>query len=134
MRPAAGVLAAAVLTGCGLLAPGTPDWVTNRNPLPACGEEVREPGQAGDREMRTCLLEAFEAGEGAELISTHRSIEGDPITEYIRVHENGVVELFADATQDRFGSGEWERFLCTGLVAMEDEVFVTAGCESQPVP
>ena len=62
-------------------------------------------GEGVDAEARTCLLEAFEEGRGAELITTQTSVEGDPITRYIRVHENGTVEIFHDATQDQYGSG-----------------------------
>ena len=58
-----------------------------------------------------CLLEAFEVERRRD--DQHRTtIEGDPITRYIRVHENGVVEIFVDATRDQFGSGEWERLRC----------------------
>ena len=145
MRVAAG-FAVLMVTGCGLLPSAPPDWVVNRQPLPSCGEEVLAQGEAGNREMRTCLLEAFQAGEAAELITTQPSIEGDPITRYIRVHDNGVVEIFHDATRDRFGSGEWERLTCARLVAVEemddqpgeawpaDMVFIEEDCEFLPVP
>ena len=143
MRPAA-VVAAVVLAGCGLLV--APDWVVNRHPLPSCGEEVLEQGEAGDVDARTCLLEAYEEGLPAELISTQPTIEGDPITRYIRVHENGVVEIFVDSTRDRFGSSEWERLRCEMLVPVDDAndppdlvfpadmVFVEDGCVPEPIP
>lgn len=132
---AAALLAAVVATGCGLLPPVPPDWVANRQPLPACGEEVRALGEAGDVAARTCLLDAHVEGRPAELISTQPTIEGDPITRYVRVHENGVVEIFVDATRDRFGSGTWERLRCETLTAVPDEtVFVESGCEELPVP
>jgi hypothetical protein len=139
MRLAA-LLTLAAATGCGLLPPALPDWIVNRQPLPSCGEEVLEQGQAGDVEMRTCLLEAYRDGRPAELISTFPTIEGDPITQYIRVHENGVVEIFVDATRDRFGSGAWERMVCDELTPVDEaddqsgRVFVEAGCEVLPVP
>ena len=141
MRTAA-ILAAVAVTGCGLMPQATPDWVTNRLPLPSCGEETN----ALNAEARACLLEAFETGHGAEIISTDTTIEGDPITSYIRVHENGVIEIFVDATQDRFGSGEWERLRCETLDRVadanvpnnagfpEEMVFVENGCEELPVP
>ena len=137
---------ALLATGCGILQGPAPEWVVNRQPLPACGTEVLEQGQAGEPELRRCLLEAFEEGRGAELITTRPTIEGDPVTEYLRVHENGVVEVFIDATQDQFGSGEWERMVCDGLTPVEDledapdagdapeMVFVQHGCEPLPVP
>jgi hypothetical protein len=120
--------------------------VTNRLPLEACGTEEYGHGEGVDVEARTCLLEAFQEGRGAELITTATSVEGDPITRYIRVHENGTVEIFHDATRDRYGSGRWERLRCEWLVPVEQfndppdlvvpetEVFVEDGCEPQPIP
>ena len=142
MRIAAGLLAAAVLAGCGILPSAPPEWVVNRQPLESCGEEIDTLNAAA----RACLLEAFESGRGAEIISTQATIEGDPITRYIRVHDNGVVEIFIDATRDRFGSGEWERLVCDRLVPVAEAndppdlvfpdamVFIEDGCEELPVP
>ena len=141
MRPAA-LIAAVVIAGCGLVPSVPPDWVTNRLPLASCGEETN----ALNAEARACLLQAFERGSGAEMISTETTIEGDPITRYIRVHENGVVEIFVDASKDRFGSGTWERLRCETLDKVaeandpnnagfpEEMVFVENGCEELPVP
>jgi hypothetical protein len=138
--------AAALLTACGLLPSAPPDWVVNRQPLAACGEEVLEQGESSDAAARACLFDAYQAGRGAELITTQPTIEGDPWTRYIRVHDNGVVELFVDATRDRFGSGRWERFLCERLVSVEEAndppdlvfpaemVFVEENCRELPVP
>jgi hypothetical protein len=142
----AGVLVTALLAGCGLMPAFPPDWVANRTPLESCGEEEAGHGESLDVAARTCLLEAFEQGRGAELISTFTSVEGDPIREMTRVHENGTIEKFVDATRDRFGSGAWERFLCETLVPVEEwnaaendtmpmeYVFIEDGCEPMPVP
>lgn len=145
-RRALATMLAVLVTGCGLLPSTPPDWVVNRLPLDACGEEVAGHGEGLNVEARTCLLDAFEDGRGAELISTLTSVEGDPITRYTRVHENGTVEIFVDATRDRYGSGSWERLRCDGLVRVEafndppddvmpaEWVFVEDGCEALPVP
>jgi hypothetical protein len=120
--------------------------VVNRTPLPLCGAE--EVGLEGtyDAEARACLLAAHLDGRGAELLTTQNTMEGDPINRYVRVHENGVVEIFVDATRDRFGSGEWERLVCQrlapiaevneppDLVFPADMVFVEEGCEELPTP
>ena len=128
-------VAAALLAGCGPLAAPMPDWVQDRNPLPACGVEELGADLAYDERARTCLMEAFEAGRSAELITNQISDEGDPITGYVRVHENGVVELFVDATLDRAGSGRWERWDCDALTREEgSRVFVADACEQLPVP
>ena len=143
---AAALLAAALITGCGLLPGSPPDWVANRLPLPSCGEEELGQGDAGNIEGRLCLFDAYLAGQGAELISTALTIEGDPITRYIRVHESGVVEIFIDASRDRFGSGEWERLRCNGLLSVDEAnqapgfglppemIFVEDDCAPEPVP
>ena len=135
-----------VLAGCGFFAVPPPDWVVNRQPLESCGEEAYGRGEGVDVAARQCLLAAFEAGRGAELITTMTSVEGDPITRYIRVHENGTVEIFHDASQDQYGSGGWERLRCERLVSVEEandppdlsfpehDVFVEEDCESLPVP
>ena len=147
MRAAAGILAAATLVvGCGLLAGPVPEWVANRQPLESCGEEDLDRDEPYDEIARRCLFDAYQAGRGAELITSALSIEGDPIVRYIRVHENGVVEIFHDATRDRFGSGEWERLVCSELdpvaevndppevVFPADMVFIEDGCEQLPIP
>ena len=146
MHRAAGLPLPFLLVGCGILPGEVPEWVANRQPLASCGTEVLDQGQAHDEGARLCLLEAYQAGRGAELISTEPTVEGDPITTFIRVHENGVVEVFVDATRDRFGSGEWERIVCDALVPVEDFndppdlvlpadlVFVQDSCEQLPAP
>ncbi len=140
MRMSGVLVAMALTTGCGLLSFVPPDWVTNRDPLPLCGEEDIGHGDGFDPAARACLLEAFQDGRSAELISTQTSIEGDLITRYLRVHESGTIELFVDATRDRFGSGQWERLECQRLVPVAEYndppdtvlpaefVFVEDGC------
>ncbi|MDQ2674284.1 MAG: DUF4362 domain-containing protein [Chloroflexota bacterium] len=123
-----------------------PDWITNRLPLTSCGVEDLGVERTFDADARSCLLAAHQRGSGAELISNVVSIEGDPITRYLRVHDNGVIELFVDATRDRYGSGRWERLRCDRLVPVAEAndppdvvhplemVFVEDGCEELPVP
>jgi hypothetical protein len=145
IRPLVGALALGIATialaGCGLLGYGKPpDWVEQRTPLPLCGEETA--GQV-DSAARRCLLEAFQSGGEGELISTMTTVEGDPITRYVRVYADGVVEIFHDATRDRYGSGRWERLRCRALVPVEETntpdsymppeyVFTEQDCESVP--
>jgi hypothetical protein len=78
------VVSVLLLCGCSLLPSAQPDWIVNRLPLPSCGEEIVERGDT-DVEARQCLLDAFRAGEGAELISTQASGEDGEVTRYLRV-------------------------------------------------
>lgn len=140
MRAGWPLLFGLLLCGCGLLSSAQPDWVANRQPLAACGEEVLERGDT-DVEARQCLLDAFRAGEGAELISTQAAGQDGQITRYLRVHENGTIEIFTDATADPTGSGAWERETCTQMLGADEvrdvwveEVFVMIDCQSQPIP
>jgi hypothetical protein len=135
MRAAGLVATAAVLAACGSLAAPTPDWVVNRNPLAACGVEELGADLQYDEGPRTCLMNAYLDGRGAELITHQITDEGDPVTGWVRVHENGVVELFIDATLDRAGSGSWERWRCDALSHEEGpRVFVPDECEQLPIP
>ena len=135
MRTVGLVAAAALLTACGSLAAPAPDWVVNRNPLAACGVEELGADLEYDEGPRTCLMNAYLDGRGAELITNQVTDEGDPITGYVRVHENGVIELFIDATRDAAGSGTWERWGCEALSHEAGaRVFVPDGCRQLPIP
>lgn len=134
---------AVLLAGCGLIGiPGPmPDYVANREVLPACGSEQSQHGEALNVGARQCLLEAFSEGRAAEFITTQMTVEGDPVMRIIRVLADGRVQIFADATRDRFGSGQWEEIRCTRLLPVSeyndppdevmslDTVFVEDGCQ-----
>ena len=129
-----------LLAGCGVLPSAQPEWIVNRLPLTSCGEEVVERGDT-DVEARQCLLDAFRAGEGAELITTQSTGQDGEVTRYMRVHQNGTIEIFTDATLDPTGSGTWERETCTQMLGADEvrdvwveEVFVMIDCNSQPIP
>ena len=141
MRRGSWIAAAAILvTGCGVLPGAQPEWVANRKPLPSCGEETLVRGDT-DVEARQCLLDAYRNGADAELISTEAITEGRRVTRYMRVHANGTIEMFTDATQDSLGSGTWERETCGQMLGAEEvrdvwieEVFIILDCAEQPVP
>ena len=71
VRPAglACALLAIAVTAAASSRAAQPEWIVNRKPLPACGEEMVVRGDT-DVEARQCLLEAYRDGEDAELIST----------------------------------------------------------------
>lgn len=129
-----------VIAGCGLLPSAPPDWVTNRRELPPCGRETLDQGGAPNVEARECLIDAWREGRAAELLTEMRTIEGDPVSRLTRVLEDGSVEVFVDSTMDRYGSGAWDRMVCTGLRPVraddglsEEWVFVEEGC-GEPEP
>jgi hypothetical protein len=131
-----GVLATAVaiLAGCGIVQPGLPDWVVNRQPLEACADGVVVADGPEARSAKACMLEAFRSGRGAELVTGGQMESGEPLVSYLRVHENGTVEMFLNLGDDPSAPGAWERFRCEELVADPVLIFVQEGCEQLPVP
>jgi hypothetical protein len=123
MRQAIALIMATALTaGCswiGVAGP-PPSWFTERSPLPSCGVEEMSHGEGVNTEARRCLFDAYQAGEGAEFVSNMVSVEGDPIARYYRVHPDGRIEIYHDASRDRFGSGTWERLECDALLPVEE--------------
>ena len=139
-RPAAWVAAAALASGCGILQPGMPDWIANRQPLDSCADGVIAVDSPEAAAAERCMLDAFRAGRGAELITSGEMETGDPLTSYVRVHENGTVEMFLKLGDDPLAAGAWERFRCDGLVPNDvvrgagEASFTLGGCELLPVP
>ena len=107
------VLVLSLLAGCGddsgseLIAPslpGAPREVAERAPLPPSGqEEVMLDGSGTDEDARGCFLDAWRAGERAELVSTYRTVEGNPITQVFRSLGADRLQLFIDSSHDRYG-------------------------------
>ena len=141
VRRAIWLAAVAVLVaGCGVLPSAQPEWVANRKPLPACGEETLVRGDT-DVEARQCLYDAYASGTDAELISTEAITEGREITRYMRVHANGTIEMFTDTTRDTLQAGGWKRETCGQMLSAEEvrdvwieEVFIILDCTEQPIP
>jgi len=139
MRAAAG-LAVAILAGCGILQPGVPEWVANRQPLEGCADGVIAAESPEAAAAQQCMLAAFRAGRGAELVTSGEMATGDPLTSYVRVHENGTIEMFLNLGDDPAAPGAWERFRCEALVPNDvvrgavEGVFTLEGCEQLPIP
>lgn len=143
MRTVVAAIVAGMLAGCGFLhlpAP-VPVRVADRPGLPACGTENSQHGETLNVMARQCLLDAFVANRAAEFTMTQLTVEGDPVTRIIRVLADGSVQIFADATQDSFGSGTWQELRCDRLVPVAewnehpdqfmpaDYVFVEDSCD-----
>ncbi len=132
--PAAGALVAVIASACGSLALAEPDWFTQRLPLPACGQDDEADGP--DLDAQRCLLRAYDAGEGAELVTTATAPTGRGLVQYLRVHENGTVEIFIQ----HVGTPSWDRLRCERLVPTPDGdpapagLFTAQDCASLPLP
>ena len=82
----------------------------DRAPFRSCGEVVlAQGGQIPPARLR-CL--AATPAEGRELVVQSSTVEGDPIVRYYRTGPDlDGVDVFEDATRDRFGGG-WRHSLC----------------------
>ena len=75
---------------------------TTRDALPSC-------------DSWSCLQDAADqGGNGAELVRTSTTSEGDPIRTYYRVKPGGEYEIFTDRSQDKnLGNGPaWSYEVC----------------------
>jgi hypothetical protein len=134
-------LALVLLAGCAdLFLPEPPEWIVNRKPLEACAEGVVEDGSAEAEVAQRCMLEAYRDGRGAEIVTSAEMETGDPMTSYLRVHENGTIEVFRNLGRDPTAPGAWERMRCETLVPTElvrgpaEGAFTLTGCEMLPIP
>ena len=127
-----------LLTGCAIVGAPTSTPTPERD----CGQEQVGPDGTGDVEGRTCLLDAFVAGEPAVFVSSTTTVEGDPIIRTYHVSGSGEMGIEHDARRDRLGSGKIELLRCNGLVSVEEWsaahpgepypagwVFIEDGCE-----
>ena len=90
-----------------------------RSALPRCAPITVPQGQPRSTALRDCLLDPGVQREGAEVLLTSLTTEGDPIRTYYRVLPGEGVEVFTDATEDSFGSGEWSHDRCPDVAALE---------------
>ncbi|MCU1623279.1 MAG: hypothetical protein JWL79_2124 [Frankiales bacterium] len=111
-----------------------PNWFRNR---PALGSDLQRKAAGGDNcgyfdlglqgqlpsSAHSCMASAI-AGAGAELGVSRNTDEGDPVITYYRVSSQ-LVEIFTDATRDKFGSGEWSVETCASL---DPETLQATGC------
>ena len=98
--------------------------------MPSCGSYTateRQPSPE-DRAVRDCFLAAVRDGTQMEATVTTSTIEGDAIVTIFRVLGPGDLELFVDASADKF-SGPVKTFhqRCTGVVE-EGNGLAGTGC------
>jgi hypothetical protein len=116
-RSSATGLAAAVaivsLAGCG--SDAVHDQWKQRTSLPACGTLTLEQGSSLEKEdgrELACLNAAFRTGKAAELRVARFTQEGDPVTEYYRVTDEGTTEVYVDSSKDPNSDEKWSFNSC----------------------
>ena len=97
--------------------------------MPSCGSYEAVPGElpAADRAVRDCFLAAFGSGTEKEVTVTAPTIEGDALVTIYRVLGPNDVELFVDASADKFAAVKTYHQRCTGVVE-DGNGLAGAGC------
>jgi len=127
-------VSALIATGCGGGGGGDETGpsasLEERRKMPSCGTYDVPLGELPPegRVARDCFLSAFREGREAELAVTVTSFEGDPITTVYRVLGRDDLEVFVDASADRFsGPVKVTHNRCTSVVE-EGPVLAPGGC------
>lgn len=96
----------------------TPQAFLDREPLASCGEFTLGQGEQYPADAVECVENAIGA-DGAELIVTIPTVEGDPTTTRFRALPKGGMETWSDVRQDKFaGEGvSWYYGLCPHAVS-----------------
>jgi hypothetical protein len=110
---------------------GLSDSAESRRRMPSCGSYDATSGElsAEARTARDCFLTAFGNGTQKELAVTVHSLEGDPISTIYRVLGVNDVELFVDASADKFAAVKSYHQRCTSVVE-EGNGLAVGGCEN----
>ena len=110
--------------GCSALV-GDPSWVTDRPPLPACGDVTIEGAERVPANLSRCLA-AGRLGAGAELIVRQRTpADGLPSDAILRVLPDGGGEFFLHINPERNSSGTWEWHRCNAIEFTDPDEGVT---------
>ncbi|WP_205708572.1 hypothetical protein [Kineococcus siccus] len=97
-----------------------PPAFRERSALPQCPPITLSQGQTVPADLEECLLSADAQREGAEVVVTSPTIEGDPIKTYFRALPGGGLEVFTDSTADSFGSEAWSHIRCADVASLVD--------------
>lgn len=86
-----------------------------------------------DLESRHCLWAAWQELSPAVGVVVFNTVEGDPIVEVHRMHPDGYIVRWIDASRDAFGSGAWDGpFYCSEFDVVEGEPVGANDCDSEP--
>jgi hypothetical protein len=101
-----------------------PHAIETRAKLTACGSlpDRRMDAPASEAELRAleCLRSAAQTGGTAEVSYAFLTTEGDPIRYWLRVLDDGSVEMY-EHSMDSFGPSGW-RYFATCDIAVSDLV------------
>lgn len=99
----------------------------DRKALPSCGSVELNQGDrlevVAAQEIE-CMRQALRAEAGAELSVTQPTTEGDPVRSHFRLTPSGRIEVYDDATDDRFSDQKWHFEAC-----ITPEWFEEVDCE-----
>jgi hypothetical protein len=110
-----------------------PAIVSERTPLPQCGDDALDPyGNPISIANHQCLLDAFVDDQTAEFVLYDKSATGEVVEQIIRVLADGTIEVFVHRGDDDIEG--WVRYSCTALQpASAPQIFELVGCD-EPVP
>jgi len=113
----------AVLLGAGglslwaALPPSPPAQAAELPQCPALAVGQGEPAPTSS----SCLFSGTAEEDGAELVVTAPTTEGDPIrTHYRRLPGQPGLEVLVDSTDDRYGSSTWEHQTCPDATSLSE--------------
>ena len=130
-RGTAVALVFVVAAGCGggKGGGGLSDSAGARRRMPSCGTftATEDALTAEEKAVRQCFLAAFRDGTQKEVTVTAPSMEGDPIVTIYRVLGPGDLELFVDASADKFADVKTYHQRCSS-VAEGGNGLAAGGC------
>ncbi|MFI8631910.1 hypothetical protein ACIGEP_04850 [Microbacterium sp. NPDC077663] len=90
-----------------------PDVVRAGDAERSCGAFVLGQGEELPQESLTCLVQAANAGQHAELSWSSPTTEGDPIVSFAFTAEGGDVTVYETNAFDSYGGGQtWTQTSC----------------------
>lgn len=88
--------------------------------LPPCPPVTLAQGEPAPTSS-ACLDSRAAESDGAELVVTALTTEGDPVrTHYRKLPGQPGLEVLIDSSDDRFGSGTWEQQTCPEATSLSD--------------
>jgi hypothetical protein len=93
-------------------------------------------GDVYDPEVAQCFLDAYSAGQPAEMITESLTVEGHPVVRILRHLPDGTVEVFEDYTRDPHATPGWYLSRCHAFVVEFYDpngtpVLIWDGCEGE---